>query len=187
MRREDLDTAGWLGAGKNTEDARRQRKDGRRREGETVSWEAMEKGSHILREHFTALMLIMLTSGGTSLACGKEIYGLRWKRTSYIIITLAGRYKWLHTPETLFPVLIAAELLGSSLLALWCFLEASLAPPADGAGSWVAAGAAHLQRIATSVTPAPEWQLGQLFKPQTVRGRLLPRCGFLPAVASRSS
>lgn len=34
------------------------------------------KSSHILRECFNALMLITLTSGGTSLAQGKEIYGL---------------------------------------------------------------------------------------------------------------
>lgn len=51
------------------------------------------KSSRILRECFNALMLITLTSGGTSLAQGKEIRGLVGNRTSYSIIALARGYK----------------------------------------------------------------------------------------------
>lgn len=65
-------------------------KDEGRREGEHFS---REKGSHILGKRFNALMLITLTSGGTSLAHSKEIYGLGGKRTSYSMITLARRCK----------------------------------------------------------------------------------------------
>lgn len=38
--------------------------------------EETEEGSHVLGKRLNALMLITLTSGGTSLAHGKEIYGL---------------------------------------------------------------------------------------------------------------
>lgn len=92
-RGEEPNKAGRLWAGKNKKDARSQMKGGGRREGESVSWEEREKRSHILRERFNALMLIALTSGGTSLAHGKEIYGLGGKRTGYSIITLARGYK----------------------------------------------------------------------------------------------
>lgn len=78
------------GLGKNKKETRRQMKDGGRR---GCQREETEKSSHILGERFNTLMFIMLTSGGTSLAQGKEIYGLGGKHTSHSIITLACGYK----------------------------------------------------------------------------------------------
>ena len=72
--------------------------------------------------------------------------------------------------------------LRSSLVALLCIDEASLVSPIDGAD--VAAHLAfcggrtpvqvpdlqvpQLHHIATSATPVPEWQSGQLFKRRTI-------------------